>query len=76
MAVGITLLVDGSATMRVDWGSETVVGGTPVNSSLACRVTPAIEIEGGISVVSDETRVMSDLARDTVVSSRLWASRE
>ena len=74
--MGITLLEDGSATMWDDWGSETVVGGTPVNSSLACGVTLAIDIEGGISVASDETRVMSDLACDTVVSSRLWASRE
>ncbi len=74
--MGITLLVSGSATMRDDWGSETVVGGTPVDSSLVVRVTLAIEIEGGISVASDETRVMSDPACDTVVSCRSWASRE
>ena len=74
--MGITLLVSGSATMRDDWGSETVVGGTPVDSSLVVRVTLAIEIEGGISVASDEMRVMSDPACDTVVPCRLWASRE
>jgi hypothetical protein len=45
-SMGITLLVVGSATMRDDWGSETMIGGTPVDSSLVCRVKLAIEIGG------------------------------